>query len=129
MSSVSILAWCNLFTASARIAGIPRALRLVNRLASALPSAKLDLDATSDRFDRVFSKWKPLFFANGQKCMLRGLTLLFYAKRAKLPVRLVFGTRRDGEKLLWHCWLLEDGNLRYERPEVIAGFAPFFEGN
>jgi len=129
VSGFSILAWCNLFTASARVAGIPRAVRLVNRLAATLPANGLSLDATSDRFDRVFSKWRPLFFANGQKCMLRGLTLLFYAKRAKLPVRLVFGARREGESLLWHCWLLEDGVLRYERPEVIAGFAPFFEGN
>jgi hypothetical protein len=86
-----------------------------------------DLETLSRQVDRWYSVLRPLFLAADQKCLIRGLLLYFYGKRMGYEVRLVFGGRKDGGDILWHCWIVDGTGARFELPGPLSEYVPVLE--
>lgn len=98
-------------------------------LARSLPPRNSPLEADSERIERCYARFRHLFVARGQKCLIRGFLLYFYGKRAGKDVRLIFGAApsEDSGAPKWHCWIVEARQLKFEVPEVIGAYTPFLE--
>jgi len=87
------------------------------------------LDLDSERIERCYSRFRYLFIARRQKCLIRGFLLYFYGKRARADVRLIFGAAKSENhgSPKWHCWITEAYQLKFEVSEVIGKYTPFLE--
>lgn len=114
---------------STRLFGIPLTVRLIGRCARRLVLADISLDRLSERIDRSYDRYRYLYIARRQKCLIRGLLLYFYAKRAHLDVRLIFGAADSGPGAppKWHCWIALGDQVKFEVPDVIGTYTPFVE--
>ena len=50
-------------------------------------------------------------------CLTRGLTLLYFLRRAGVDVRLAFGIAQLEDGPAGHCWLVRDGHPYLERTD------------
>ena len=53
-------------------------------------------------------------------CLVRGLTLFYFLRRAGVDVALVFGTGNPGGGFAGHCWLVRDGEPFLEKEPTVA---------
>lgn len=58
----------------------------------------------------------------GRGCLVRGLTLYRFLRRAGLDVELAFGTAANGATL-GHCWLVRDGTAYLEQRDPGVTYA------
>ena len=129
-STFGILIWSNLFTGFSRLRGISGTIRLIRLIASALPMHKVSLDTVSIKIDLIINRMPCLFFAGKQKCLIRGLLLYFYGKRMGENIHLTFGCKwEDKEKrnLKTHCWIVHNGNIRFEVNDIIDKYVTLVE--
>lgn len=125
----------NLFILWSRVFGVASTVRFIKLLARSLPFHDASLDVDSARIERCYKRFRYLFIARRQKCLIRGFLLYFYGKRARRDVRLIFGaaplenpdSRVDLASPKWHCWITEAHQLKFEVSEVIGQYTPFLE--
>lgn len=92
-----------------------------------MPLESLSLDTLSDKIDWLHRHMPSLLLAKKQKCLIRGFVLFFYGKRMGLDTRLRFGCQWEGDLLKTHCWILEDGVVRFELDEVIKEYETLYD--
>jgi hypothetical protein len=129
-STIGILIWSNLFTGFSRLRGISGAIRLIRLIASALPMHKGLLNTFSEIIDLNLSRIPYLFFARKQKCLIRGLLLYFYGKRMGENIHLTFGCKwedKERRNLKTHCWIVHNGNIRFEVSNIIDNYVTLVE--
>jgi len=114
--------WCGLLTAVRAAGGVPGAVRAARALARAFPLEASGLEDAAARVDRLLNRRPLLFPRRRKRCLARGLFLFFQAKRMRMDVRLCFGCRAQGGRLFSHCWLVQDGRVRFEDPGPIRDF-------
>jgi hypothetical protein len=126
---VVLLLLSNVFVLWSRLFGVRPTIRLIQAWARRLKLADASLDGVSDCIERSYRRYRVLFVARRQKCIVRGFLLYFYGKRARLDVRLIFGAAASepGRAPKWHCWIVLDDVVRFEVPEVIGQYTPFIE--
>lgn len=56
-------------------------------------------------------------------CLVRGITLYWFLRRAGVDVRLVFGLGENGGGVAGHCWLVRQGTPFLERVDPRPLFA------
>lgn len=61
------------------------------------------------------------------KCLARSLTLWFLLKRAGIETELIFGMRKEDQKLLAHSWLKYKGESIINESETGENYIPFPE--
>lgn len=112
-----------------RLCGLAATIALINRWADRLRLAEISLDDVSERVERAYARYRFLFVARRQKCLIRGFLIFFYAKRARMDIRLIFGAADDGKGRppKWHCWIVADNEVKYEMQDVIDTYTPFIE--
>jgi hypothetical protein len=71
-------------------------------------------NAIVDATDRVLRSGRP-FVRTG--CLTRGLTLLYFLRRAGLDVSLEFGVGEVEGEPTGHCWLVKDGEPFLEKED------------
>jgi hypothetical protein len=71
---------------------------------------------TIDYVDAVLMAFRPVVRPG---CLVRGLTLYRFLRRAGVDVSLSFGVGRVGDSFTGHCWLVKDGRpfLEPEPPD------------
>ncbi len=126
-SFLALLLWSNLFVALTRVFGVPKTMGYIRLLAQTRPIPPGSLDGVSRKVDALRKTFGFLLLARKQPCLIRGLSIYFYGKRMDLPVSLCFGARLQSGSLKGHCWIREQGMLRFEVEDVIEQFATFLE--
>jgi hypothetical protein len=85
-------------------------LRLSTVTAVVEPRRRRELDADAEllvhQIDRVLRRGRPL---TRPGCLTRGVTRLYFLRRAGVDVRLVFGVGEAAGAARGHCWLVRDG--------------------
>lgn len=73
---------------------------------------------TVDYVDAVIAAFRPVVRPG---CLVRGLTLYHFLRKAGVDVSLSFGIRRLGGDFTGHCWLVKDGRpfLEPDRPDPV----------
>jgi len=127
LSAIGILVWGNILAVSARWRGVTPTVRFIKRMTPWLPSAKGDLDDYSDRIDGLLKMVPFLFYARRQGCLIRGLLLFFFGKRRKLAIELHFGSKIVDQTFNSHCWIILDGEIRFEVDSVIQQYTTLVE--
>lgn len=125
--SLSIVTLGNFLVVASQLKGVTGAIRLIHILAARFPLATGRIDDYSAHIDRLINKWPFLFFRHKQICLIRGLLLFFYGKRRKLDVRLNFGSRRANLRFDTHCWIIQNGFIRFEVEDVIRQYTLLVE--
>lgn len=71
-----------------------------------------------DYVDAVLVAFRPLVRPG---CLVRGLTLYHFLRRAGVDVSLNFGVGRIDDRFTGHCWLVKDGRpfLEPDRPDLV----------
>ncbi|MBW1820473.1 MAG: hypothetical protein JRI92_01715 [Deltaproteobacteria bacterium] len=129
-STLGILIWSNLFTGFSRLRGISGTIRLIRLIVSALPMHKVSLDTVSKKIDLIINRVPCLFIARKQKCLIRGLLLYFYGKRMEQNIHLTFGCKwedKERRNLKTHCWIVHNGNIRFEVNDIIDKYVTLVE--
>jgi len=129
-STLGILIWSNLFTGFSRLRGISGTIRLIRLVVSALPMYKVSLDTVSKKIDLIINRVPCLFIARKQKCLIRGLLLYFYGKRMEQNIHLTFGCKwedKERRNLKTHCWIVHNGNIRFEVNDIIDKYVTLVE--
>ncbi len=126
-SFLGIVFWSNLFIGWSCLHGVSKTIFLVHRLARALPLNKGSLDGFSDKVNLLLRLLPFLFLGRKQGCLLRGFLLYFYGKRLNMDVRLRFGSQWGHGKLKTHCWILQEGVVRFETEDVIRDYVMLLE--
>jgi hypothetical protein len=72
---------------------------------------------TIDHVEAVLVAFRPVVRTG---CLVRGLTLYHFLRRAGVDVSLSFGVGRVGDGFTGHCWLVKDGHpfLEQGRPDL-----------
>ena len=125
--SFSIVALGNFLVIASQLKGVTGAIRLIRTLSAWFPSEKGRIDDYSTHTDRLIKKWPFLFLCHKQICLIRGLLLFFYGKRRNLDVRLNFGSRRIDHRFDTHCWIIQNGVIRFEVEDVIRQYTILVE--
>jgi hypothetical protein len=105
-----------------KIAGVPGAIRMARLLARLFPLRSGDLERDAERLDRLLDRYPRRFLRRRKRCLVRGVYLYFQGKRMRQGMRLRFGCRSEGGKLASHCWLIQDGAVRFEDPDPLLDF-------
>lgn len=126
-SLLEVCFWCNFFVGWSRFRGVPQTIRLIRRLAQAFPLRKGAIHIFSERVNLLLRRLPFLFLARHQSCLIRGFLLYFYGKRLGIDICLHFGSQLDQGKFKTHCWILEQGIIRYEVEEVIRDYVVLVE--
>ena len=129
-STLGVLIWSNLFTGFSRLRGISGTIRLIRLIVSALPMHKVSLDTVSIKIDLIINRVPCLFIAKKQKCLIRGLLLYFYGKRMGQNIHLTFGCKwedKERRNLKTHCWIIHNGNIRFEVSNIIDNYVTLVE--
>ena len=126
-SLLGIWFWSNFFIGWSRFCGVTKTIRLARRLARAFPLQEELLDSFSKKADLLLCCLPFLFLDRKQGCLIRGFLLYFYGKRLGLKVRLHFGSQWKQGKLRNHCWIVQQGVVRYEVEEVIRDYVTIIE--
>jgi hypothetical protein len=125
--SFSIVALGNILMIASQMKGVTTAIRLIRTLAEWFPLETGCIDDYSIQIDRLIKKWPFLFLCHKQNCLIRGLLLFFYGKRCKMDVRLNFGSRRINHRFDTHCWIVQNGVIRFEVEDVIRQYTTLVE--
>lgn len=129
-STLVILIWSNLFTGFSRLRGISGTIHLIRLIVSALPMYEVSLDTVSKKIDLIINRIPFLFIARKQKCLIRGLLLYFYGKRMGQNIHLSFGCKwedKERRNLKTHCWIVHNGNIRFEVNDIIDKYVTLVE--
>ncbi len=126
-SAIGVLLWGNALAVAARWQGVTPTVRLIKKIAPWVPISKGGLGEYSDRIDALLKNFPFLFYAHRQVCLIRGLLLFFFGKRRKLDIRLHFGSKIVNGEFNTHCWILLDGEIRFEVDEVIRQYTTLIE--
>jgi hypothetical protein len=72
---------------------------------------------TADYVDAVLIAFRPLVRPG---CLVRGMTMYHFLRKAGADVSLAFGVGRLGDDFRGHCWLVKDGGpfLEPGRPDL-----------
>ena len=128
LSFLEVWFWSSFFVGCSHFCGVPKTIRVIQHLAQALPLQEGDIDFFSQKVDLVLRRLFPfLFLARKQNCLTRGFLLYFYGKRLGQDICLRFGSQFDHGKLKTHCWILEQGVIRFEVEEVIRDYVVLIE--
>ncbi len=93
--------------------------RLAPRLGRAPRSGTTpDPAALAARVDQLLRRLPPPW---RYTCLRRSVVLFHLFRRMGLPVTLMIGVRRDGERLAAHAWLTRDGTPYLEPSDHAAG--------
>jgi hypothetical protein len=96
-------------------------------LAKAFPLQEESLDNFSNKIDLLLRRLPFLFLCRKQKCLIRGFLLYFYGKRLGMDICLRFGSQWEQGKLKNHCWIIQEGIIRYEAENVIREYVTIIE--
>lgn len=113
-----------------RLFGVASTVGLIRRCAAGQPRLSgVPLEEISLKIDLWCGRYPYLFVGRSQKCLIRGYLLYFYGKRSGRPVQLIFGASESAARqtVKWHCWIMEEGRIKFEVPEVIGDYTPFLE--
>jgi hypothetical protein len=66
--------------------------------------------------DAVLAAFRPVVRTG---CLVRGLTLYHFLRKAGVDVGLAFGVGRVGNSFTGHCWLVKDG-VPFLEPEAVG---------
>jgi hypothetical protein len=127
LRSVQLCLWANLLVAFSQAAGVPKTIWLIRCLARLLPLRRGSLDEHSQSLDRILKPFPFLFLRRRQRCLIRGLSLFFTAKRLGLDVCLQFGSKLEDGEFLTHCWILCDGKICFEPEKIPTDFVLLVE--
>lgn len=127
--SLSLLVLSNLFMLWNRFFGISSTIKLIKRCATLTTASDESLESISNKVDKCRQRAPYLFLFRKQKCLIRGYLLYFFGKNTGRDIRLVFGaTKTNCSGLVaWHCWILEQDQIKFEVPTVIEMYVPFIE--
>jgi hypothetical protein len=125
--SFSIVALGNFLVIASQLKGVTVTIRLIRSLSAWFPLETGRIDDYSMHTDRLIKKWPFLFLCHKQICLIRGLLLFFYGKRRNLDVRLNFGSRRIDHRFDTHCWIIQNGVIRFEVEDVIRQYTILVE--
>jgi len=126
---VSLIVLSNLFMLWNRFFGIPSTIKFIKRCAALTSSSDESLVSISNKVDKCSQCVPYLFLFGRQKCLIRGYLLYFFGKNTGQDIRLVFGATKINcfDFIGWHCWILEQDQIKFEVPAVIEKYVPFLE--
>lgn len=114
-------------------ASVPLLLRLPFRvLESRLqPASPYNFDAAEA--DRILLIWESVFpwmrRFTSRPCLVRGVTLFYFLRRAGMDVSLVFGVGAVNGQHAAHCWLSIASKPFLEATDPLAHFLPMYAFN
>ena len=76
--------------------------------------------------DGLFRRFRHLL---SRPCLIRGVTLFYFLRRAGMEVSLVFGIGEVKGRQAGHCWLCKEGRPFLESEDPLAHFVPMYEFN
>ena len=120
--SPSLIFWSNFLTVTARLKGVTFTIRMIQWASHRMPLQTGSLSEYSEQIDGLVKTLPFLFINRKQKCLIRGLVLYFMGKRLKLNVILHFGSKIENQRFNTHCWISQDGQIRFEVDEVIQQY-------
>lgn len=120
-SYVAILGFACLSRLLARLSPV----RLERLLTVAQQRTEEGGDASASlRIERVLERSEPLL---RHTCLTRSLTRYYFLRRAGADVRIIFGVGQVNGRQEGHCWVLVDGALYGDDPNVVARFLPMWK--
>jgi len=106
----------------ARVCGLPKTIRIIDWLAKALPARRGLLDRYSERIDLLLDRFPYVLIGRKQRCLIRGFYLYFFGKRLHQDVCLRVGNKLEDGTPKVHCWILQEGMVRFEDQETIEPY-------
>ena len=92
-----------------------------------LPSAKGDLVDYSDRIDGLLKRFLFILRPPPEVPDKGGGAALFFGKRRNLAIELHFGSKIVDQTFNSHCWIILDGEIRFEVDSVIQQYTTLVE--
>ena len=126
---LSIPLLSNVFMLWNRLFGIPSTVKLIKRCTVSNTGSADSLVTMSERINCCLQRYPYLFLYRRQGCLIRGYLLFFFGKRSGCNISLVFGAAKkdDSDAVDWHCWILEQEQIKFEEPEMVKRYVPFIK--
>lgn len=102
---------------------LPRQAAVLRRAGRRSSTARATIERLPELVGLAHRAWHPLVRPG---CLTRGMTLLWFLRRAGHEVELCFGLDVEGDHPEGHCWLMRGGEPLLERADQLARFVEIY---